>query len=55
MYFKGMYTSVGLLCIGFQFNVRRVDILHWIGYQTDIRNVSLRCISLFQDAIPVQH
>jgi hypothetical protein len=48
-------TSVGLLCTGSQFNVRRVNILHRVGYQMDIRNVSLCCISLLQDAIPVQH
>jgi hypothetical protein len=48
-------TSVGLLCTGSQFNVRKVNILHRVGYQTDIRNVSLRCISLLQDAILVQH
>jgi hypothetical protein len=51
----GVYTSVGLLCTGSQFNVRRVNILHRVGYQTEIRNVSLCCISLFQDAIPIQH
>jgi hypothetical protein len=33
----------------------KVNILHWAGYQTYIRNVSLCFISLFQDAIPVQH
>jgi hypothetical protein len=51
----GDETSVGLLCTGSQFNVRRVNILHRVGYQMDIRNVSLCCISLLQDAIPVQH
>jgi hypothetical protein len=31
-----------------------VNILHHAGYQTDIRNVFVCCISLFKDAIPVQ-
>jgi hypothetical protein len=40
---------------GLKFNLRMVNILHRVGYQTDIRNVFLCCISLFQDAIPVQY
>jgi hypothetical protein len=41
-----VWCSAGLLCTGSQFNLRRVNILHRAGYQMDIRNVSLCCISL---------
>jgi hypothetical protein len=47
-------SSVALVCTGFQFK-HGMNILHRVGYQMDIRNVSVRCILLFKNAIPVQY
>ena len=48
-----VFSSVALVCTRSRFNLHSVNILHQAGYQTDIRNVSMGCISLFEDAIPV--